>query len=375
MKWEIEKLLTEFKSIDYGIIYPSTYLEICRYPYSRFEEICSRILSYFFNPDNEHGLKDLFLKSFFGLNTIKINNPTTPTNFKNIKVRTEENAEGKRLDVIILSEEFIIGIENKITANLYNPLPIYNALIEKHPQNIKYKIVLSVKKIVDINELQLMQNAGFVNILYIELIDEIRNNIGKYISNQNQHSTYILNDFIKTMENMSNNNYLNNENDNFFIKNSSLISDLVQKNDDFHSRLSNLRCNRYNELVSEMIIKTKDENWWVYQCYGIGINKFGEVKDIGIECVYEFEYNEHRNPNENALGKFLIYVTAWNDNVWNDYKEKITCNLEVIKKQNEAKKDGHKTTILYATIFDNDTDKIISTLYDGYTLIANSLNK
>ena len=40
-----------------------TWMEICSYPHHRFEEICSRILQFYLNPDNPHGLKNLFVKS------------------------------------------------------------------------------------------------------------------------------------------------------------------------------------------------------------------------------------------------------------------------------------------------------------------------
>lgn len=371
---EIEKLLLDFKAIEFEDSQPPTYLEICKYPYRRFEEICSRILAYFFNPQNEHGFKDLFLNSFFNLKSIKKNNPSIPSKFKNVKVKTEENAEGKRLDLLIVSDEFIIGIENKITANLYNPLSNYKKLIEKHPKANSYKIVLSVKKITDKNELILMKNEGFINILYTELIDEIKSNIGGYLNNHNNHSTYILNDFIKTIENMSNNNYLNGNNDNFFIKNSNIIDELIQMNDNFQRRLTTLRCNHYNELVGRMKIETHDDNWWVYQCYGIGINKFKEVKDIGLECVYDFHFIEGRSTNDNALGKFLIYITAWDSEIWEKHKNNILLELDKNDKSKEVSNNEFKTIILYDTIYNNDLEKIESKLKECYELIKSALN-
>lgn len=375
MNEELEKLLLDLKEINFEDSQPLTYLEICKYPYSRFEEICSRVLAYFFNPQNEHGLKDLFLKSFFNLKVVKNDNPTVHNTFKNIKVNTEQNAEGKRLDLVIYNKEFIIGVENKITASLYNPLANYKKLIEDNPQLAKYKIVLSVKKITDKNELILMQKEGFVNVLYSELINEIKYNIGGYINNHNNHSTYILNDFIKTIENMSNNNYLNGTDDNFFIRNSKVISELIQRNDDFQRRLTTLRCNNYNELVSKMKIESNNDNWWVYECSGIGINKFEEVKDIGLECVYEFDYKEERNSNENALGNFLIYITAWDDAVWEIYESKILERLKLLNNTNEINKEGIKTIILFDEISNNDFDKIISALKSGYKFMSDILEK
>ena len=40
-----------------------TWLEICRYPQSRFEEVCSRILAFYLNPNAEHRINDLWLSA------------------------------------------------------------------------------------------------------------------------------------------------------------------------------------------------------------------------------------------------------------------------------------------------------------------------
>ena len=58
-----EKLLIQFSQFKPTGRKP-TWMEICSFPQQRFEEICSRILRFFLNPDNPHGLKDLFIRSF-----------------------------------------------------------------------------------------------------------------------------------------------------------------------------------------------------------------------------------------------------------------------------------------------------------------------
>jgi hypothetical protein len=59
---EIKNLVDQFSKLPKIVRLP-TYLELCRYPSSRFEEICSRLLSFFLKPTNEHGLDDLLLSS------------------------------------------------------------------------------------------------------------------------------------------------------------------------------------------------------------------------------------------------------------------------------------------------------------------------
>ncbi len=59
-------ILEQFKNLPNSYPEP-TFLEISRYPKRRFEEISSRLLSFYFNPTKEHNLKDLFLSSLFEL--------------------------------------------------------------------------------------------------------------------------------------------------------------------------------------------------------------------------------------------------------------------------------------------------------------------
>ena len=49
------EILDKFKGLPKNYPEP-TFLEITHYPKRRFEEICSRILSFYFNPAKEHNL-------------------------------------------------------------------------------------------------------------------------------------------------------------------------------------------------------------------------------------------------------------------------------------------------------------------------------
>ena len=57
-----EKILQQFALFKPNNRKP-TFMEVCQYPSNRFEEISSRILQFYLNPQNPHGLKNLFVKS------------------------------------------------------------------------------------------------------------------------------------------------------------------------------------------------------------------------------------------------------------------------------------------------------------------------
>ena len=55
-------LLEDFSKVHIPKI-EKTFMGICQYPRSRFEEICSRILAFYFNPNEEHGFRDLWFRA------------------------------------------------------------------------------------------------------------------------------------------------------------------------------------------------------------------------------------------------------------------------------------------------------------------------
>lgn len=57
-----EKILQQFVLFKPNNRKP-TFMEVCQYPGNRFEEISSRILQFYLNPNNPHGLRNLFVKS------------------------------------------------------------------------------------------------------------------------------------------------------------------------------------------------------------------------------------------------------------------------------------------------------------------------
>ena len=272
---ETTELLNEFDNLPKTIRQP-TYLEICRYPRRRFEEICSRLLCFYIAPKNEHGLNDLFLKSLLELLT-KEN-----LSFKDehVKVISEENAEGKRLDILIHSPTFVIGIENKITAGLYNPLETYKNRIALYGTENIFRVVLSLRKIVDKNELATLQANDFIRLTYFELFEVIKRKIGAYLNQANSKYVTFLTDFIQTLENMSGQNILNEKLADYFFDNSHRIDELNTLYQKYKMRTHELQAARIAELREKIGELTKDTRWWAWEGTGLGFNQFNPNKPV-----------------------------------------------------------------------------------------------
>lgn len=101
---------------------PPTLMEISGYPH--YENVCSNILAFFFDPSKPHGLGTLFLDALAIIGCIKEPDWTTGAD---VQVdREEATSFGNRIDLLIRSHSHAIVIENKISAGAdYNPLGDY----------------------------------------------------------------------------------------------------------------------------------------------------------------------------------------------------------------------------------------------------------
>ena len=294
-----------------------SFLEICKYPGSRVEEVCSRILGFYFSPKEEHGFKDLFLQSFFEL----IEEENIRFYEDQVRVVLEKYTEkGKKIDVFIYSPDFVIGIENKITAKLYNSLDEYGQLIEKHDRNNrnkkKFKIVLSVFKITNEEELKKIGDNGFTAITYSDFFKILKKNIGQYATGCNQKYLSNLLDFIKFIENMTNNNeQLGRRTLEFYFEKREEIESLKHSYEKYQAQVRKIQIDKIAEIKAKISSLTKSD-WWAWQGWDLGFNSFSENHKIGIESSFE----ETRG---NPLGEFKIYITTWNLKDWYPFKEEI----------------------------------------------------
>jgi len=350
------KLLKEYERFPKNNNEP-TYLEICSYPKRRFEEICSRILCFYFNPNKEHGLRDLFLFSLFEL--LKENELQYRSD--QIKVITEENAEGKRIDLLVMSPDFIIGIENKISASLYNPLAVYKKRIDEYSKSNTIKLVLSLEKIKKRDELQLMKQNGFIGITYADFFNVIKKNVGNYISNCNQKYLSQLFDFIQTLEKMKSVNTLDQKKSEFFLENEKAIKELINSYNSNKERVLNVQKEKISELMEIMNGNTENK-WWAWQGWDLGFDSFNRNKSprIGIESNY-FE------TKDGPLGEFKIFITTWNLKDWQPFEIELTEKYpdKVVDKVNG------RVYMHMDIINGEDQENIILKLFEYYTHLKN----
>ncbi len=197
-----EQLISQFARLR-GLKTPKTFLELAGYPH--YENVCSNLLSFYLDPGAEHGMGDLLLRALMECAGIEWKAPIHETKPPKRESTTEK---GGRLDLLVQTEEFIIGVENKIWASLHNDLHDYAAFVTKHASEAGlmpercYRIVLSVRDL-SAEEHRKAKDAKFIVVRFSQLIGAIRPLFGQYMPRANLKHVGYFSDLMQTLENLS----------------------------------------------------------------------------------------------------------------------------------------------------------------------------
>lgn len=206
-----------------------TFMEVSGYPH--YENVCSNILSFYFDPAAEHGLKYLLLKAFLRM----AGSPEVTLQGKVSVSREYGTNGGNRIDLVVEGEFFTIGIENKIFHWLANDLTDYARVIDRlGEKKVIVKAVLGLKHIQGAEALK----DGFVSHTYGQLWQHVRELLGHYIAQADPKWVTYLIDFMETTTNLAGENMELKQTDQFFIEHNEVIEKLLLERSAFQGRLS-----------------------------------------------------------------------------------------------------------------------------------------
>lgn len=229
-----------------------TFFDVSGFPH--YENVISNILAFFFDSNEEHGLKDLWLKSLLDCYNEKAN-----TSFQSGEVieieREHSTDERKRLDIIISMDDVVIAIENKIFATPYNPFDMYHREILKYCNGEKriVEILLSINR--EENQ-RTKYNTTFYNITYKDLIGKVKQNLGNYIVDVNEKWLLFMKEVLNNIENLGGTYNMNIEWQKFLKDNENSIQKFF---DNYQNDINNKKIWVKN-LVSLLSEKIKANN-------------------------------------------------------------------------------------------------------------------
>jgi len=220
---QFHQLLNEFKSLS-STIKPPTLMEIAGYPH--YENTCSNILAFYFQPDAPHGLSDLCLKALLSL-------VSDDERQSNVTVEREVITQaGNRIDILIRSDTHLIAIENKIYHSTNNPFHEYASFLQQ--QCAHRKVVMFLLSLYPEGDQNL---HGFIPIRYKALFSKLRPLIGNYIARANTKFLISFTDFMETIENLRKGSAMDQSIINLLDERGSEISSLLEEVSKFKAEM------------------------------------------------------------------------------------------------------------------------------------------
>ncbi len=258
-----------------------TFMEVSGYPH--YENVASNILAFFFDPGAEHGLNDLLIAAFLQLAGHKM-----PPAVGKISIKRERGTDDrKRLDLLIDSETFTIGIETKIFHRLGNDLAGYASVIDQrgHGKQIIVKAVLGLRHVQSVTPLP----GGFQSLTFSQLWQQVRAVLGHHVTNANPRWVTFLIDFMETTNNLAGQNKSREDADRFFIEHDELIEKMIGERDAFLGRLGQ-RVSALCEMMQEVSeCPPLARKPWVYENSGL-------VLDYRIDDKYSVAFDLYLRP-------------------------------------------------------------------------------
>jgi hypothetical protein len=236
---QIADLFAGLKNLPKAVNREPTFMEIAGYPH--FENVCSNILAFYLQPNNEHGFGTLFLDVLATLidDGIEIDG-------QSVEIRREElTGNGKRIDLVIEPDNYVFGIENKIFAGLYNDFSEYSRHLDSLSNGRKvYKILLSLRSVQPSPQL-----CGFYPVSYEIFFQKVLGKIGScFLTAHEPHITF-LRDFIQTLQNLQESTTMDSQRLEYFQKNQHHISTLLNEVDGLRKDMRK-KVNQLKEAVT-----------------------------------------------------------------------------------------------------------------------------
>lgn len=219
----------------------STFMEIAGYPH--YENVCSNILKFYFDPTAEHGLGDLFLKSFFGMAGV------SGLEFSGeLAIERECPAlDDKRIDLVVEGETFILAIENKIYHWEANDFVLYAGTIDARGVG---KQVVKAVLCLNTRAGDPAPKGGFVRFTYRELWKRVRDELGHRLTHAAPKWLTFLNEFMETTSRLAGETQEEREVTDFFMRHHDQIEKLVEDRQRLLNRLHTCLRNIRDSVVS-----------------------------------------------------------------------------------------------------------------------------
>ncbi len=374
---EFNKLLDKFKKFPPKPVYEPTYLELCKYPWNRLEEICSRLFAFFFDTRNPHGVGTLFFDTLLEVYQEKYSAEIENFDKKNILytrsvfAETEKYTEnGNRIDLLLTTDCLKVCIENKIDAPPDNDFQDYYNYVKKESESLNLHTMCILLALCEKAEYKDV-NPNFKTIYYREFLEKLKRNLGAYVIQCNSKYLSYLTDFILFLDRKGGcmSDFTAEEKD-FFLndENNRILDSLITRRNQFQEEQKNEK-NQHIDIIKKLLAEKENINleigdWrgWHYlrDCFEKNNSKY----ELGIEAGF-------------ADGLFNISLTIWQ---LDGQKQRIDLYESLIEKYFNNPRKTHeppkdKWCVIVKSIDGNDDKQIVGGLCDVYKKTEKIVNE
>lgn len=214
---DFQSFIDGYRVFPESIKKPPTLMEIAGFPH--WENVHSNILAFLLNSEEAHGFKQLVIRALMAAYVnygkscsacipMKEFDPKTIQFTKNVE-REAITKSNNRIDIIVECTDFVVCIENKIGAGLYNDLGDYRNHCENLIGGNSERVVGIVLSPQGVSDSKLGENH-FVSITYGDLVDQIRLHMDEFIDSHDTKYHYLLFDFIEQSTRLTGVNSMDN---------------------------------------------------------------------------------------------------------------------------------------------------------------------
>ena len=250
-------LLEEFNRLPPSPPEPTNLFSVAGFPH--YENVCSNILAFYLDPENEHGMGDLLLAAL--LDCAK--HQAADNGFASAVIEREASTiKGGRLDLVIETDDLVIGVENKIYHQAINDFADYSESLDKRAKSAKETPREVVKLILWLKEdPKLTEPHGFVAITYAEFWAAVRSRLGAALSISSQKWALYLIDFMDSVDKLMTSTSELSERDLFLINNHEHVEALVEA----HKQLAKFLRGRVDAVAQQVNKPDGCTKQWVHR--------------------------------------------------------------------------------------------------------------
>jgi hypothetical protein len=180
--------LLEIKNVDLN------FFQIAGFPH--YENVSSNILKHF--------LQNKFvLQAFLNCILPEYESSNDYVEYIDREVETENN---KRIDIVVCTNKYIIGIENKINAWLYNPIDDYYSYLKNKANNEGKELLLIV-----LSKNKIGPNTKYKNILYKEFSANLKKYYPELLNSLGYKYFFLLTEYIANIDFLEGGHFMNTD--------------------------------------------------------------------------------------------------------------------------------------------------------------------